>query len=39
MIDTSKFTKLLFKKGIKFYAGVPDSCMNEFCNEINNNKK
>ena len=39
MIDTSKFTKLLFKKGIEFYAGVPDSCMNEFCNEINNNKK
>ena len=39
MIDTSKFTQLLFKKGIKFYAGVPDSCMNEFCNEINNNKQ
>ncbi len=38
MINTKKFTDLLYNKGIKFYTGVPDSCMNEFCNELNYRK-
>ena len=39
MINTTKFVKFLYKKSIKFYCGVPDSCTNEFCNELNNHKK
>lgn len=39
MIDTAKFVKFLYKKDIKFYCGVPDSCVNEFCNELKNYKK
>ena len=39
MIDTVKFVKFLYKRGIKYYCGVPDSCVNEFCNELNKHKK
>ena len=37
MINTKKFYNLL-KKNINFFSGVPDSCMNEFCNELSNHK-
>ena len=39
MIDTIKLVKLLYKKDIKFFCGVPDSCLNEFLNEIRKNKE
>ena len=39
MINTEKFLKLLAKKKIKFFCGVPDSCTNELCNELIRNKK
>lgn len=38
MINTKKFYNLLKKKNIHFFSGVPDSCMNEFCNELSNHK-
>ncbi len=39
MINTTNFVKYLYRKDIKFYCGVPDSCVNEFCNELNKHKK
>lgn len=39
MIDTAKFVRFLYQRDIKFFCGVPDSCVNEFCNELNNHKK
>tara|TARA_B100001057_G_scaffold77424_1_gene72297 strand:- start:2862 stop:3968 length:1107 start_codon:yes stop_codon:yes gene_type:complete len=39
MIDTKKFLNLLLKKDIKYFCGVPDSCTNKFCDELNLNKK
>ncbi len=38
MIDTKKFYNLLKKNKIDFFSGVPDSCTNEFCNELSNHK-
>tara|TARA_S200000501_G_C20831464_1_gene747493 strand:- start:77 stop:1180 length:1104 start_codon:yes stop_codon:yes gene_type:complete len=38
MIDTKKLFNLFKKKGLKFFSGVPDSCLNEFCNELSNHK-
>mgnify|MGYP001472952672 CR=1 FL=1 len=38
MIDTKKLFNLFKKKKINFFSGVPDSCMNEFCNELSNHK-
>lgn len=38
MIDTKKLFNLFQKKKINFFSGVPDSCMNEFCNELSNHK-
>tara|TARA_B100000902_G_C27306473_1_gene915777 strand:- start:1525 stop:2625 length:1101 start_codon:yes stop_codon:yes gene_type:complete len=38
MIDTKKFFNLLKRKNINFFSGVPDSCLNEFCNELSNHK-
>ena len=39
MINTEKFLKLLLKKKIKFFCGVPDRSTNELCNELIRNKK
>ena len=39
MIETKKFLNLLIKKDIKYFCGVPDSCTNKFCDELNLNKK
>lgn len=39
MIDTKKFVDLLIKKKIHFFSGVPDSCTNNFCNELSKRKK
>ena len=39
MIDTIKFVNFLHSKKISFFCGVPDSCVNEFCNELNNQNK
>ncbi|MDC3082504.1 phosphonopyruvate decarboxylase [Candidatus Pelagibacter sp.] len=38
MINTPKLVKLFLKKKINFFSGVPDSCTNEFCNELKNFK-
>jgi len=38
MVDTKKLFNLFQKKNINFFSGVPDSCMNEFCNELSNHK-
>ena len=35
MIDTKKFLKIFIEKDIKFFCGVPDSCVNKFCDELN----
>ena len=39
MINSENFLRYLLKKNINFYAGVPDSCTNEFCNALNKLKK
>ena len=39
MINTKKFVDLLIKNKINFFSGVPDSCTNNFCTEINKRKK
>jgi len=39
MINSENLLKFFLKKEIKFFAGVPDSCTNEFCNALNKNKK
>ncbi len=38
MINTKKFFGILKRRGINFFSGVPDSCLNEFCNELSNHK-
>ena len=38
MIDTKKFVDLLIKKN-SFFSGVPDSCTNNFCNELSKREK
>ncbi len=38
MIKTKKLVDLFLKKKISFFSGVPDSCTNEFCNELKNHK-
>ena len=38
MINTIDFVKLLIKNKIKFFSGVPDSCTNNFCNELSKRK-
>ena len=38
MINTKKFVDLLIKKKINFFSGVPDSCTNNFCNELSKRK-
>lgn len=38
MISSEKFLNFLLKKNIKYYAGVPDSCTNEFCNALSKKK-
>ena len=35
MIDTKKILKIFIEKDIKFFCGVPDSCVNKFCDELN----
>ena len=39
MINTKKFLSFLLKNDIKYFCGVPDSCTNKFCDELNLNKK
>ena len=39
MVSTEKFISILSKNQINFYTGVPDSCLNNFLNGINNKKK
>ncbi len=38
MINTQKLLKLFTRKDIKFFCGVPDSCVNKFCDELNQSK-
>jgi len=39
MIDAKKFVSFIRKLGIKYFTGVPDSVLDEFIKEIQNNKK
>ena len=39
MVSTDKFLSLLTKNKDKYFTGVPDSCLNNFLNEINKKKK
>lgn len=38
MINTKKFVDLLLQNKIHFFSGVPDSCTNNFCNELSQRK-
>ncbi len=39
MINAQKLLNLFIKKNIKFFCGVPDSCINKFCDQLNLSKK
>lgn len=38
MIEAKKLINLLINNNINFFSGVPDSCTNEFCNELSKQK-